>query len=516
MNRLRGARFSGPGAGGFCRTLGYIFIVAGLALPASGAQKLALPASDTQKKTSTAKARPGPAALRPVAEDLPTGMRITPTAARGSTFQQLNPNLPDLPQFTVDHPVSTLTSPDGGTLLILTSGYNRNNDAKAKAIPSQTGEYVFVFDIHRPSPVKQQVLRVPNAFVGLAWAPDGKQFYVGGGQDDNIHVFSQASGRWTESGPPIALGHKTGLGIAERMETKVTPLRPMIAGLAVSPNGRLLLAANYQNDSVSLVDTETMQVIAELDLRPGKIDPARQGIPGGEYPYGVAFSGNDKAYVSSLRDREIVALDVKPALAVRGRIRTRGQPGKLIVNRSGTLLFAAADNSDSVVIVDTAKDRVAAEIKTTAPAGAFANRSGFKGSNPNSLALAPGEKTLYVTNGGTNSVAVIALGKDKDLDDSRVIGLLPTGWYPTSVSVSGSGETLYVVNGKSNPGPNREACRKTFTVVSDDRPCAAAGEYILQLEKGGFSVLPRPDAAELRELTRQVARNNHFSSPVQD
>jgi DNA-binding beta-propeller fold protein YncE len=465
---------------------------------------LSQPANGEQKKTNAG----------PVAQELPTGMRITPTAAKGSTFQPLNPDLPDLPQFTVDHPISTAVSPDGGTLLILTSGYNRNNNAKGKAIPAQTSEYVFVFDIRQPSPVKQQVLRVPNAFIGLAWRPDGNQFYASGGQDDNVHVFARDNGHWTESGTPIALGHKTGLGIPERTETKITPLSPMVAGVAVSPNGKLLLAANYQNDSVSLVDLEAMHVVAELDLRPGKINPAQKGVPGGEYPYGIIFAGNDKAYVSSLRDREIIALDLKPALGVISRIKTRGQPGRLIANRAGTLLFAAADNSDSVVIVDTAQDRVVAEIKTTAPAGIFANRGGFKGSNPNGLALAPDENTLYVTNGGTNSVAVIAL--DKDPDDSRVVGLVPTGWYPTSVSVSKSGAMLYVVNGKSNPGPNPESCRKTFTTVSDDRPCAAAGQYILQLEKGGLSVVPRPDAAALRDLTQQVARNNHFSAPAED
>ena len=267
----------------------------------------------------------------------------------------------------------------------------------------------------------------------------------------------------------------------------------MVAGLAVSPDGKRLLVANHQNDSVSLIDLETNRVISELDLRPGKINPAQKGVAGGEYPYGVAFAGDDKAYVSSLRDREIVVLSLKPTLAVSGRIKTHGQPGKMIVNRAGTLLFAAADNSDSVVIVDTAKDKIVAEIKTTAPAGIFANRAGFKGSNPNSLALAPDEKTLYVTNGGTNSVAVIAL--DKDPDDSHVVGLIPTGWYPTSVSVNKSGAMLYVVNGKSMPGPNPKACRKTFTTASDDRPCAAAGQYILQLEKGGFAAVPRPDAS---------------------
>lgn len=451
---------------------------------------------------------------KPAAEELPTGMSITPLAARGSTLQPLNPGLPDLPDFIVDHPISTAVSSDGATLLILTSGFNRNNDARGKAIPAQTGEYVFIFDIQRAKPVQRQALRIPNAYVGLAWAPDGSHFYVGGGKDDNVHVFAQENGDWNETEKPIALGHKTGLGIADRSETKVTPLDPMVAGLAVSPDGKHLLVANHQNDSVSLINLGTKQVIAELDLRPGKINPEQKGVAGGEYPFGVVFAGDNKAYVSSLRDREIIALSMKPTLAVSGRIKTHGQPGKLIVNHAGTLVFAAVDNSDSVVIVDTAKDKIVAQIKTTAPAGIFANPTGFKGSNPNSLALSADEKMLYVTNGGTNSVAVIAL--DKDFDDSHVVGLIPTGWYPTSVSVNKSGTMLYVVNGKSMPGPNPKACRKTFATASDDRPCAAAGQYILQLEKGGFAVIPRPDAAELRLLTQQVAGNNHFTAPAED
>ena len=80
-------------------------------------------------------------------------------------------------------------------------------------------------------------------------------------KDDNIHVFAQQGDHWAESGEPIALGHKTGLGVADRSETKVTPLDPMVAGLAVSPDGKRLLVANHQNDSVSLIDLETKQVI---------------------------------------------------------------------------------------------------------------------------------------------------------------------------------------------------------------------------------------------------------------
>src|SRR5216684_6401928 len=136
-------------------------------------------------------------------EALPTGMSITPLAAPGSTFQPLNPDLPDLPQFTADHPVSTALSPDGGTLLILTSGYNTHSDARGKPIPAQSNEYVFVYDVRQQPPVKRQVLQVPFTFAGIAWNPSGHQFYVSGGVTDRVHIFEQAGDRWAEQTPPI-------------------------------------------------------------------------------------------------------------------------------------------------------------------------------------------------------------------------------------------------------------------------------------------------------------------------
>jgi len=48
-------------------------------------------------------------------------------------------------------------SPDGKTLLILTSGYNLNLDPAGNFQPQDSGEYVFVYDISKPSlPVKKQ------------------------------------------------------------------------------------------------------------------------------------------------------------------------------------------------------------------------------------------------------------------------------------------------------------------------------------------------------------------------
>jgi len=51
---------------------------------------------------------------------------MTPTAAEGAIFQPLNPDLPNNPDFTAGQAVATIISPDGNTLLILTSGFNRN------------------------------------------------------------------------------------------------------------------------------------------------------------------------------------------------------------------------------------------------------------------------------------------------------------------------------------------------------------------------------------------------------
>jgi YVTN family beta-propeller protein len=430
---------------------------------------------------------------------LPTGMMITPLAAKGSSLQLLNPDVPDLPQFTADHPVSSAVSPDGKTLLVLTSGYNRNNDEKGEAIKAQSNEYIFVYDIRQQVPVKQQVLQVPNAFVGIAWNPNGQAFYVSGGVDDCVHAFEEVNGRWREQQPPIKLGHAKGLGLDEK---------PLTAGVAVNSSGTRLLAVNYQNDSVSIVDLKSREKTAELDLRPGQINPAKKGIAGGEYPYWAIFKGDDKAYVSSLRDREIVVLDLHRIPRVSGRIKIQGQPNKLILNKAQTLLFTAVDNSDSVTVIDSNVDRIITTIKTTAPPATFLNKESMEGSNPNSLALSPDEQTLYVTNGGTNSVAVIRLAPDARRN--AVTGLIPTAWYPGSISLKADGSALYVLIAKSIAGPNPKGCRDTM-VSADHTECEINQQFIWQLEKGALLTIPRPGDDELKELTTLVARNNYFT-----
>jgi DNA-binding beta-propeller fold protein YncE len=94
-----------------------------------------------------------------------------------------------------------------------------------------------------------------------------------------------------------------------------------------------------------------------------------------------------------------------------------------------------------------------------------------------------------------------------------VVGLIPTGWYPTAVAVRPDGRQLYVVNGKSVPGPVPDNCRNNLSIEPGSQvACTAANQYVWQLEKAGFLTLPPPSPAELGRLTRQVAVNDHFSS----
>ncbi|HET9363382.1 MAG TPA: hypothetical protein VFP71_00185, partial [Candidatus Angelobacter sp.] len=98
-------------------------------------------------------------------------MSITPTAAPGSSLQFLNPDLPGMPEYLADHPIATALSPDGNTLLVLTSGYNRVSDIKGKSIPALSNEYVFIYDVTHNPPIKRQALPMPNTYMGMAWAP---------------------------------------------------------------------------------------------------------------------------------------------------------------------------------------------------------------------------------------------------------------------------------------------------------------------------------------------------------
>lgn len=461
------------------------------------------------------------ASAAPAGELLPTGVRITPEAAPGAVFLKLDPELPGLPDYRAGQASAMALSPDGRTLLILTSGFNRWSGPDGKPRPDASMEYVFVYDVSGGQPVKRQVLKLGDTFLGLAWAPSGGAFYVSGGDQDAVLEFKSGAAGFTP-GRRFPLGHKAGIGVKAK---------PEAAGLALSPDGRRLIAANAQNDSVSLIDLLSGHT-SELDLRPGVHGVKARTQAGGTFPRAVAFTANSRAWVGSERDRELIAVDiVKGNMSLAARIRTRGQPTALLAGAGGRRLYAATDNADAVLVLNPKTGAVLETIASAAPKALVRGREALGGVNTNALALSPDGATLLASNGGENAAAVIRLsalargvapsrrrGDDDDrprAEGSEVVGLIPTGWYPTAVAADA--RRIFVANGKSNPGPNPGSCRASLkTGPGSSDTCRATNGYVWQLEKAGFLTLPVPTPAALGELTRQTAANNRFEAAETD
>jgi len=481
---------------------------------------------------------------------------ITPLAPAGSQFQQLNPDLADNPAWEASHAVTSVVSPDGNTLLVLTSGYNRVYNNTSNSLSSFEGqdsnEYVFVYDISTSTPIKTQVIQIPTAYHGIAFDPNSTStvahFYVGGCAADLIWSFtrSSAGGPWTvdlngSNRPALAMDHVTGNGLM--VVPNVGPVTvnaqvfvfPCAAGVALSADGNMLVAANYYNDSISVFTGGfgnwlpiVPSAVPNIDLRPGKATASPQyGTPGGEYPFWVVVAGNGStsppytAYVSSLRDREIDAVNLSqtPPMQVTARIPVKGQPNKMTLNKAKTLLYVAEDQSDTVDVIDidpthSTVNTVIETIPVIAPPApsALAVPSAlahYTGANTNSVTLSPDETRLYVTNGNLNNVAVVALTGTNAGD--QVIGLIPTGWYPNSVNIKGDGSQMYVVNGKSPTGSNTDWCYG-YGPTTFLPSCFVSNQYNPQLTKAGLQSFPPPATAELPALTSQVETNDRFTS----
>lgn len=460
-----------------------------------------------------------------------TGQYITPTAAPGSTFSPLSTGLRSDNNADAAQAVTTALSPDRQTLLVLTSGYNLNfkneqtgenitypvldpTTGKPSSETTPKAEWVFVFDVSGGDLVKKQQINIPSTYVGLAWAADGRRFYVSGGNDDRVYVYKFDGSQYVPDTPSILLGHDSNSaapipdpdgGILKGTPAEEFATGAIAAGVAVSRDGKTLAVANIENDSMSVVDTATRQVIRE----------DRFFVPGGkvatgEFPFGVAIKNTDKgaaakAYVSSLRDDEVLAVNI--ATGAVTRIPVGNQPNNLLLSANESLLYVANGNSDSVSVIDTKSDRVIRTISLARPGDRY------QGANPNSLALSPDEKTLYVTLGGESAVAVVNLRRN------RVEGRIPTGWYPNSVSVSGDGKKLYVVNAKNPAGPNPSnpsGSTNPFNVRTTPagiaRNTTFRNEYVYALEKAGISVIPIPNRRTLAALSRQVDWNNGFDN----
>ena len=475
----------------------------------------------------------------------PPGLFITPTALPKAEQQDLKPALAlsyfatNYPNFVAGQAVKAVTSPDGKTLAILTAGMNSlyfPNNCEPGAAGCNVGkldtsastQFLFLYNVaggNKAKPVLQQVIQQPNAHVGLVWAPDSKTLYAAGGCDDAVYVYTNTGSSVTQSGK-ISLGHtpcpfpftgganqnKSGLGLG---------VAPNASGLAISADGKTLVAANNYNDSISVIDTTSQTVKYEYDLRPFATS-GTNGAKGGTFPFSVALSGN-VAYVGSDRDREVVAVNVAvPNGSLVTRIQLDGNANGMALGADGATLFVAQDNQDQVAVIDTASNKITHKIDTRGPA-----RLDFPpkttGAAPTAVTINPANKTLYAVNAGSNSIAVIPLTGPHAFETAA---LLPTAYDPTDVAFSQDGSWMYIVNGKSDTGPNPgygygnmaaivfKQVDPPETNAQESAELTSNNQYQFQLEHASLVSAEVPDSGNLWDFTSRVAANNGYLAKV--
>lgn len=444
---------------------------------------------------------------------LPTGAFVSPLAIPGSSRQPLIPTIADWPaNLAASEAVKLALSPDGGTLAVITAGYNNVTLTNGAGILTQ---FIFIYDVsgaNREAPQLTQTITQNNAFVGLTWGGN-TTLYGTGGLDDKVYVYTRAAASptapFTTTGA-IALGHGQGIGLGVGANT---------GGLAVSADGKTLVVANNYNDSISVIDTASQQVVADYDLRPYNTS-GQDGVAGGEFPWAVALKTDGTAFISSVRDREVVVVDVSTPASPKfiTRIAVSGNAYGMALSADQSRLFVAQENADQVAVIDTVRKAVVHTIDTRAPGGILADHTGghsgvgghnsgdgphYTGVEPIAVAVSPDGNTLYAVNNGNNSIAVIPLsGKDAN----TVTALLPTAYAPKDMTISADGSRMYVVNGKSETGPNPG--------YRSEEPAVLPNQYQFALEQASLLSAPVPTGRALDLLTTQVAQNNGYAAQV--
>src|SRR5262245_37286614 len=296
-----------------------------------------------------------------------TGQFITPTALDDSVQLSLNPGLPSYANFVAGMAVREQLTPDGTTLVILTAGQNSLVKPGGQAVDTAAStQFLFFYDVqgaNKAHPLLKQVIQQVNAHVGLVFSPDGNTLYATGGRDDRVYLYAKSGATFSPAGS-IALGH-AGRGIGIGVSANAS-------GLGISADGKTLVVANNYNDSISVLDTASKSVRYEHDLRPFLANnEGINGGVGGTFPFGVVVKGNDTAYVSSDRDREIIVVDIASPSAghLIKRIKLDGNGLGMTLDASQSRLYLAQDNADQVAVIDTSSNSVIQKIDARAPSG---------------------------------------------------------------------------------------------------------------------------------------------------
>jgi YVTN family beta-propeller protein len=326
-----------------------------------------------------------------------------------------------------------------------------------------------------------------SSFNGLCTSKNGSLIYTSVAED-GVFVcgFSNNMLKWRK---PIRLP-KPAIGD-----------NPVPGGLALTQSEKHLLVTLSRNNTLAVVSLT---------------DSSIKEIPVGMVPYGVQVLSPTKAYVSNWGGRRPkpgettyhssgsqILVNAQNGVASSGtvsvvdlatsteakEIEVGLHPSGMAVSPDGTRLYVACANSDVVSVIDTRTDEVVQQISV------HQHKSTLFGSAPNALTVSPDGKLLYVCDGTQNAVCVIELG-----GANKILGYIPTGWYPGVVLTDSAGGTLYVANIKGMGSRDKKPGKKVY----------ATHDFL-----GSISIIKKPAVAEFKVMTSTVEKNNAVASRLQ-
>ena len=361
-----------------------------------------------------------------------------------------------------DLPLNMKVSPSGKLLAVTNNG--------------QSTQTIQLIDA-----VKEKVLdevEIDQSWYGLAFSNDEKDLYVSEGNGNAIFIYN-LKGNKLRSPDSIQLGRPW-------PNDKICP-----TGMVITKDNSKLYTVTKEDSSVYIVDIQKRKVLNKVQLP--------------NIAYSCVLSADEKTLYVSLWGGTQVAVFNTESETITRTIETGSHPNELLLNKKGTLLYVANANDNTVSVINTATNKVI----ETLSASLYPTR--LTGSTTNGLALSENEKTLFIANADNNCVAVFDVS---DPGNSKSMGFIPVGWYPTNVKVIG--QRIFVSNGKgftsmANPlGPQ--------PVSPEDNSGYESGvakhsrlQYIAGLFKGTLSIIDMPSSDQLKTYTTQVYANTPFS-----
>ena len=385
-------------------------------------------------------------------------------------------------------PTTQVVDPAGQTVLIPGRPVDLalSPDESMLAVKNRN-DLVFV-DMARTQVV--QTLPLPkkgNSFHGLAWSRDGQRVWTTDCEAGLQEALRGVKGQfaWADAIPLPGPGGKDASASG---------------GFIVDEKAGLIVVAMSRRNALGIVNLSARKIEAE--------------IPVGIAPYTVVALGN-KAYVTNWGGRvprkhdptgptsgSRVVVNPRTGIASTGTVSVIDLTARKVLKEipvglhpsgtafspDGSHLYVANANSDTISVIDTTRDAVVQTLDAKPmPDLPF-------GSAPNALAVSPDGTTLYVANGGNNTLAVI------DLTQGRLRGLIPVGWYPGAVVLTGDGKRLCVANTK---GVGSRYEKPSAEPADPSVPHGYNSHDVL----GSLSFILVPDQAELEDYTVRAATN---------